>query len=130
MEEARVSLSAADLVDLARDPSNEVIIEHAQEPWDPVRVGECIRAISSACDCEDKLRLLLGTSEIAEFREAHPRLYELSQSKDERVMSFIKMMLRTKMEVNSGKLSHEDAANIVLCGIRENGGTATSGLAG
>ena len=129
MEQARISLSSADLVDLARDPSNEVIIEHAQAPWDPLRVGKCVRAISNACGCEDEFRVLVETAEIVEFREAHPRLFELAQSKDERVMKFIQMMLCTKMEVNAGKLSHEEAANMVLCGIRENGvvsGAATT----
>ena len=121
MQQAHISLTAADLADLARDPSNEVIIDEQREPWDPVRVGDCIRAISGAHECSKQLALLLETTEISEFRDSHPRLYELSQTKDKRVLNFLQMMLDTRVAVNAGKLSHEAAAVLVIDGIRANG---------
>ena len=116
-----MSLTQCDLDRLAAAPDTEVYtnsFDREFEPWDPIRVRNCMKAISNAVA---RGAPLSGNSEWAGFKEYHPTLYTLAQSSDDRLSSFIDTMLQTKLAENRGHITREQAAMIVIGGIRENG---------
>ena len=126
MDPSAVSLTSEELSRLASVPGNEVYVNsfaHEFNPWDPLRILECIRVISSATASGS---LMPETPELIEFREFHPTLYTASQSRDPRVIQFLHTMLETRMACNAGTITAELAAIRIIDGIRENG-TVTSG---
>jgi hypothetical protein len=120
-EMEQVSLTPADIEQLAQNTGNEVYInsfEHEFDPWDPLRVQHCVRIISNAIACGSNPP---ESEELVQFRKLHPTLYSAAKSTEPRVIQFIQTMLHTRMAFNAGKLSQESAAMIILDGIRQNG---------
>jgi len=116
-----VTLTQSDIDRLAAAPDTEVYansFDREFEPWDPIRVRNCMKAISIAVARGVPLS---ENGEWTAFAEYHPVLYKLAQSADERLARFVDTMLQTKLAENQGVITHEEAAMIIVGGIRENG---------
>ena len=116
-----ITLTQCDIDRLAAAPNTEVYANSFArefEPWDPIRVRNCMKEISIAVARGVPLS---ENVEWRSFAEYHPTLYKLAQSADERLASFIDTMLQTKLAENRGVITSEQAAMIIVGGIRENG---------
>jgi len=102
------------------DPSitvMEATHDNLFEPWQPDRLMRCVRTVAATALAGGlagvKAALDADPDELGEFARLHPMLYEkVSQpvtAGDPAIMGLVESMIRTRMQLDAGKLDTKEA---------------------